>query len=51
MKKVLIRELDAPSVFGLEVFRAAKVKPFAIEVNSVSRVVTIVVVPSSKIKK
>ena len=51
MKKVLIRELDAPSVFGLEVFRAAKVKPSAIEVNSVSRVVTIVVVPSSKIKK
>ena len=50
MKKVLIRELDAPSFlgfFGFLVFWVAKVKPSAIEVNSVSRVVTIVVVPSS----
>ena len=53
MKKVLIKELDAPSDldffdFGFLVFRAAIVIPSAVEVNSVSRVVTIVVVPSSK---
>ena len=52
MKKVLIKELDAPSdfdFFGFLVFLAAIVIPSAVEVNSVSRVVTIVVVPSSVI--